>query len=932
LDVSPLTILRWELPEDSKEARRPRAKMIEALRRLSAEGIGREAADVGDEADEDDDASEPTGVTASSMPSIGEAPSADEVLLAPLLERLNGVGWQHAEDELLRLLSASTLTGLGRHLATMGLVQVQVLARLDTRGALAALLPILDEASRGALPAPLAGRAHALAAMIFSQPDSRLFDPGRINAHAARAEELLGAHADDLHVLVVVSRLAATRFLGSDVTLHVYQTYGHHLQRAGSSLATMLADGVHAVVATDRNDVATATRHGARCWAAAQQLNLWGTQLAMLADHAARALRAAQAPDVILEITRRGKECGRAGDLPPTEPLIRLLATECEALCRLARFEDAQRTASEALQTARRGGVARFALTGPLGRLYVFTDRLDELKALAESFEQEATGQRAVAGLHAAYVRALLASLSGDLPTATELCERVCSAPDATPGIDYLLHDAHFELTACYLLAGNAPRAREMLRRDEALIAKRPSVWHSAMFRRAESIQLMQQGLYFEARQKIEATKATFNLLGDVLQAALEDAGLAMAAKASGAPEGDELLGAALARIGKLGVSTEFLKRRAQLILPPAQSAWREQTLPEKLVSATERLGVPGLDAQALLRELSVVLQGLFSGRETRVGGSELLQEWGEVVDVPSSNPALRLGVKGPLSPEERAVLRLLATFLARNAPRAHLVEPEPPVDSLLPEFIAASPITRQLKQEISRLSRSSATILITGESGSGKEVVARAVHDLSVRAAMPYVAFNCASVPRDLFESQLFGYRKGAFTGAAADSPGVIRAADGGTLFLDEIGELPLETQPKLLRFLENAEVFPLGEQKPRRVNVRVLAATHRDLGLLVREGRFREDLYYRLNVVPLHVHPLRERREDVTALARMFLARLTSEGEKAPALGADAIRALESHSWPGNVRELRNVMERAMAYSPIPSVLSASQLRISN
>jgi transcriptional regulator with PAS, ATPase and Fis domain len=219
---------------------------------------------------------------------------------------------------------------------------------------------------------------------------------------------------------------------------------------------------------------------------------------------------------------------------------------------------------------------------------------------------------------------------------------------------------------------------------------------------------------------------------------------------------------------------------------------------------------------------------------------------------------------------------------------------------------------------------------LVTGESGTGKEVVARAVHELSARASGPYVVFNCASVPRDLFESQLFGHRKGAFTGAISDSPGVIRAADGGTLFLDEIGELPLDTQPKLLRFLENGEVLPLGEQKPRRVHVRVLAATHRDLGRLVREGRFREDLYYRLNVVPLHVPPLRQRQEDILALARVFLDRLAPDGSVAPELGSDAVSALTHHPWPGNVRELRNVIERAMAYTPVPAVLRAEHLRI--
>jgi transcriptional regulator with PAS, ATPase and Fis domain len=234
------------------------------------------------------------------------------------------------------------------------------------------------------------------------------------------------------------------------------------------------------------------------------------------------------------------------------------------------------------------------------------------------------------------------------------------------------------------------------------------------------------------------------------------------------------------------------------------------------------------------------------------------------------------------------------------------------------------------LKREIGQLSKSNATILITGESGSGKEIVARGVHELSSRADKAYVALNCASVPRDVFEGQLFGYKKGAFTGAVSDNPGVIRSADGGTLFLDEVAELPLDTQPKLLRFLENNEIFPVGEQKPRRVDVRVLAATHQNLDRCVREGRFREDLYYRLNVVPLSVPPLRERVQDVVPLARAFIERLVPEGQDRPELGVDATAALEGHTWPGNVRELRNVIERAMAYAPVPAVLRAEHLRI--
>jgi transcriptional regulator with PAS, ATPase and Fis domain len=301
----------------------------------------------------------------------------------------------------------------------------------------------------------------------------------------------------------------------------------------------------------------------------------------------------------------------------------------------------------------------------------------------------------------------------------------------------------------------------------------------------------------------------------------------------------------------------------------------------------------------------------------------------------------MRLGIGGDLDDSQRAALSVLVSIAAltfeiaalrgfTSAPRPVTGGVTPDEDASVPGLIAASEPMRRLKAELKRLSGSRATIIISGESGTGKEVVARAIHDLSQRAACPYVTFNSAAVPRELFEGQLFGFRKGAFTSAASDNPGVIRAAEGGTLFLDEIGELPLDVQPKLLRFLENGEIFPLGERKPMRVDVRVIAATHRDLLQLVREGKFREDLYYRLQVIPVHIPPLRERREDVVALARHFIARLTPDGTTTPVLGRDGELALAGHAWPGNVRELRNVIERALAFEPLPQVLTAQHLRI--
>jgi len=321
----------------------------------------------------------------------------------------------------------------------------------------------------------------------------------------------------------------------------------------------------------------------------------------------------------------------------------------------------------------------------------------------------------------------------------------------------------------------------------------------------------------------------------------------------------------------------------------------------------------------------------LFPGREPFVGRDVSVGPGDAVVEMELDAGALRLGVRGALDTEQRVALRLLATIAPLAIRGSRPVRDEAvAVDAVLPGFIAVAPATRRLKADVVQLSRSSSSILIQGESGSGKEVVARAIHDLSPRAERPYIVFNCASVPRELFESQLFGHRKGSFTGATADSPGVIRAADGGTLFLDEIGELPLDMQPKLLRFLENGEVLPIGEQKARRVDVRIVAATHRDLPRLVREGLFREDLFYRLDVVPLRVPPLRERIEDAVVLARLFISRLAPEGTSPPELSSDAVAALRAHRWPGNVRELRNVIERAMAYGPVPEVLHAEHLRI--
>ncbi len=237
---------------------------------------------------------------------------------------------------------------------------------------------------------------------------------------------------------------------------------------------------------------------------------------------------------------------------------------------------------------------------------------------------------------------------------------------------------------------------------------------------------------------------------------------------------------------------------------------------------------------------------------------------------------------------------------------------------SSLPGMVFSSRAMVDVAKNVERIKDSNSTILVTGESGTGKELIARAIHRLSRRSESEFIPFNCSAVPAELVESMLFGHRKGTFTGAMSDQAGLIRSAENGTLFLDEIGDLPLPLQPKLLRFLQEGEIHTLGERAPRQVNVRVIAATHKDLETLVSEKLFREDLYYRIATLTLKVPPLRERREDISALISHFISHYARKNER-PISGitAEAIQILETYSWPGNIRELAAEIERLVLYA---------------
>ena len=248
---------------------------------------------------------------------------------------------------------------------------------------------------------------------------------------------------------------------------------------------------------------------------------------------------------------------------------------------------------------------------------------------------------------------------------------------------------------------------------------------------------------------------------------------------------------------------------------------------------------------------------------------------------------------------------------------------------NLMPGFIHSSPAMTRLVEEVHKIRSSDVTVLVTGDSGTGKELVARAIHALSSRRQKIFVPFNCTAVPKELSESYLFGHRRGAFTGAVSDSPGVIRTAVGGTLFIDEVGDLPLDVQPKLLRFLQEGEIQALGERQPIHVDVRIIAATNTDLEEMVAQGRFREDLYYRLNVIRLRVPPLRERRSEIPTIVNYYINHYSAKfGRHDIQITPQAVDLLMVADWPGNVRQLCNEIQRIVARAENSTLITPEHL----
>ena len=324
-------------------------------------------------------------------------------------------------------------------------------------------------------------------------------------------------------------------------------------------------------------------------------------------------------------------------------------------------------------------------------------------------------------------------------------------------------------------------------------------------------------------------------------------------------------------------------------------------------------LKMPGLDGMALLKKLSVDYPDVPVVMITAHGSVENAVE------------AVKLGAFDYLEKpfEQEQIRQVVAKAINTYALARRDARPEEPSGRGRFRLVGQAPAIRQIFAVIEKVANTPSTVLITGESGTGKELIARALHENSARHAGPFIKINCAAIPKTLMESELFGYDKGAFTGAVGAKPGRFELAHGGTLFLDEIGEIPVEMQVKLLRVLQESEFERVGGIKTIKVDVRLVTATNRDLQQEIIAGTFRDDLFYRLNVVPIHIPPLRERREDIPLLAEHFLAKFNDRLKKQiEAISPEAIERLVAYHWPGNIRELENLMERTILFCEAPEI----------
>jgi hydrogenase-4 transcriptional activator len=585
---------------------------------------------------------------------------------------------------------------------------------------------------------------------------------------------------------------------------------------------------------------------------------------------------------------------------------------------------------------------------------------------------REAYGETLASRWYQWSVRALEARLAlrrGDAERALAVSDEVAAAGDV-PGV-YALQAELIAIEALLVL-DRTDAAQQRLDGVSARVQPGAMTGTWGEFLRLRGRLHAAAGRATEAYHDFGQSISVFDLLGEGYQTGLSHLELGRLAAAAGArSRADRFLTAAAAVFEALGAAPDLADARAALNHVPSTAAVGylgvqmdgDDALVRRIVDAS---AMPALlareGATALLEACDAQAAALFvqaatgqihvlaaSGcdpdsaralaaaalRNTAGQGVLVLESIGRAAEGP------RYAALSSARPVTSSALQRFRTLcavmrqgfdlcLARDRPLEGLSGAlERPLEPLLPGFVCASAAMQRVADQIQRMQGNDLTVLITGESGTGKDLVARAIHAGSPRRDNMFLPYNCTSATRELADSQLFGHRRGSFTGAVADQPGVLRTAVGGTLFLDEVGDLPLDVQPKLLRFLEQGEVLPVGDTRPQRVDVRVVAATNVDLESRVSEGRFREDLFYRLSVIHMHVPPLRERREEIPHLSTFFLREACDRlGKPGVRLGADTLDLFDTFPWPGNVRQLRNEVQRAVAMAPPAGLITPDLL----
>jgi DNA-binding NtrC family response regulator/Tfp pilus assembly protein PilF len=540
----------------------------------------------------------------------------------------------------------------------------------------------------------------------------------------------------------------------------------------------------------------------------------------------------------------------------------------------------------------------------------------------------------------------------GDIERARTLVTEVRSALQESPNMlwwGYLMRmQARIQAAEGHLEA-----AIHSLGQSTSFFQLRGSPYGSAVNRAVLAQLFERQGRLQEAISEAEAALDTFQKLGAqvdhrdtaaYLESLLEaNASLAATGPASPPSHSPELAsvidGFTVQRLVQARVSRDLLLHEMASIARQYAEALGALVvaLERESVAAKKRIRLKvvtsvGLDGAMVSRELELI--AALSAEDYHanyifVFSDNNQSEYALRVVQPRSQRFLSRSVT--LEPLLRVVEQgLEANLLKSKSRRGQVFDPTRLLsEAELPGFICASRAMKGVLEQLQKIRSSDVTVLITGESGTGKELIARALHAGSSRRQKTFLPFNCSAAARDMVESQLFGHRKGAFTGAVEPNPGIIRAAEGGTLFLDEIGDLPLDLQPKLLRFLQEGEILPIGENQPLKVDVRVLAATNSDLERAVAEGRFRQDLFHRLNVIRVQVPPLRQRREEIPALIDYYVKLYQQEAAKTDVqLSEEAVDLMVVYDWPGNVRELCNEVRRIVAYSDSGSVVGTEAL----